>query len=310
VLLDLPFTLYLSGDDVWEPSNYDGEFEGQVSLRQALVRSRNVPTVRLASEIGIEDVAAAARAAGVVEPMDVTPSLALGTVAVSPLEIASAYTTFATLGYTSQPTFVLRVMDEEGTVLWEPELQAPAPGLDPRVAYILTDILRDAVDYGTGAGVRSAGYDGPVAGKTGTTNDATDAWFVGYTPKEVGAIWIGYDQPQTLGGSATGGGFAAPVWGRIMRRAYEDREMPEEWATPEGIVSRRVDTETGFVLQDGCHPRGGYESVEIFLEEFVPSSVCPYQNFWINMWDRLRGVVRLPVRANPLFDNPEKRPRP
>jgi penicillin-binding protein 1A len=311
VLLDMPYTLEISRANVWTPSNYDGEYEGAVSLRNALVRSRNVPTVRLASEVGIADVAAAARAAGVVEPMDETPSLALGTVALSPLQLATAYTTFATLGYTATPLFVLRVEDEAGTLLWQAEREPLAQGMEPRVAYVVTDILKDAVDWGTGTGARSAGYEGPAAGKTGTTNDATDAWFVGYTPELVGAVWIGYDQPAPLGSAATGGGFAAPVWGRIMRKVYEDRPMPEDWRQPEGIVNRRVDPSTGFVLQDGCHPRGGFERVEIFLEEHVPTSVCPYQNFWTDVWNRIRGAVRSQpprVYEGPFYPRPS-RPR-
>ena len=310
VLLDMPLTMEISHANVWQPSNYDGEYEGAVSFRNALVRSRNIPTIRLADEVGIADVAAAARAAGVVEPMDETPSLALGTVAMSPLQLATAYTTFATLGYTAQPLFVLRVEDEAGTLLWEADRQPATPGMDPRVAYVVTDILKDAVDWGTGTGVRSAGYEGPVAGKTGTTNDATDAWFVGYTPELVGTVWIGYDQPTPLGGSATGGGFAAPVWGRIMRKIYEDRPMPADWEEPEGIVARRIDTSTGYVLDDGCHPRGGSERVEIFLQEHLPSSVCPYQNFWTDLWDRIRGATRSqPPRATPLYEG-QFYPRP
>jgi penicillin-binding protein 1A len=301
VLLDMPFEMQVSRTDVWMPSNYDGEYEGQVSLRQALVRSRNVPTVRLATEVGIENIAESARLAGIVEPMDPTPALALGTVAESPLQVASAYTTFATLGYWSKPVFVRKVVDEEGATLWEADRTPATPGMDPRVAYVLTDILQDAVNFGTGTGVRSAGFDGPVAGKTGTTNDATDAWFVGYTPEIVGSIWIGYDQPSTLGSSATGGGFAAPVWGRIMRRVYADRAMPEPWPKPDGLVYKRVDGGTGYVLDDGCHPRGGFETTEIFLQEHVPSSVCPSAGFWTDLWSRIRGGFRSrPLRAAPL----------
>jgi penicillin-binding protein 1A len=135
-------------------------YEGEVSLRHALVRSRNIPTIRLASAVGIDDVARTARAAGVHAPMDETPALALGTVAMSPLQLATAYTTFATLGNTAEPRFVLRVEDEDGKRALEPDAPAPRRGMDPAVAYIVTDILRDAVDYGTGTGVRSAGYRG------------------------------------------------------------------------------------------------------------------------------------------------------
>jgi penicillin-binding protein 1A len=301
VLLDLPLEMQVSKTDVWMPSNYDGEYEGQVSLRQALIRSRNVPTVRLATEIGIADIAETARLAGIVEPMDPTPALALGTVAESPLQVASAYTTFATLGYWSKPVFVLKVVDEQGTTLWQADRTPATPGMDPRVAYVLTDILQDAVNFGTGTGVRSAGYEGPVAGKTGTTNDATDAWFVGYTPEMVGSVWIGYDQPSTLGSSATGGGFAAPVWGRIMRRVYADRPMPEPWPKPDGLVYKRVDGGTGFVLEDGCYARSGYETTEIFLQEHVPSAVCPSAGFWTDLWSRIRGTFRSrPLRAAPM----------
>jgi penicillin-binding protein 1A len=288
VLVDMPLTVELSGNDVWEPSNYDGEFEGAVSLRAALVRSRNVPTVRLASDVGIAEVARTARAAGVHALMDETPSLALGTVATSPIELASAYTTFATLGRTASPHFVLRVDDEEGMPLWTPVIEPPVPGMDPRVAYIITDILSDAVDFGTGTGVRSAGYYGPAAGKTGTTNDATDAWFAGYTPELVGVVWIGYDKPTPLGSAATGGGFAAPVWGRIMRQVYAEQEV-DGWAPPEGLVRARVDTSTGYVLQDGCYTRGFGESSEIFLAESMPPTVCPYRDFWTNLWRRITG---------------------
>jgi 1A family penicillin-binding protein len=290
LVLDAPLRMQLSRNDVWEPSNYDGTYEGSVSLRRALVRSRNIPTVRLASAVGIDDVARMARLAGVNAPMDETPALALGTVAMSPLQLATAYTTFASLGTTTEPHFILRVEDEDGRVLWQPERQAPARGMDPAVAYIVTDILRDAVDYGTGTGVRAAGYRGPVAGKTGTTNNATDAWFVGYTPDVVGAVWIGYDRPSPLGGAATGGGFAAPVWGRIMRQVYAEREEPAAWTAPTGIQQFRIDPETGLVLQDGCEPYSGGAATEIFTAANVPEAACPYRDFWSDFWNRVGGV--------------------
>jgi 1A family penicillin-binding protein len=289
LVLDAPLRMQLSRNDVWEPSNYDGRYEGNVSLRHALVRSRNIPTVRLASAVGIPDVAQAARTAGVHASMDETPSLALGTVAMSPLQLATSYTTFATLGTTAEPHFIVRVEDEKGKVIWEPARKPTTRGMDPGVAYIVTDILRDAVDYGTGTGVRTAGFRGPVAGKTGTTNNATDAWFVGYTPDVVGAVWIGYDRPSPLGGSATGGGFAAPVWGRIMRQVYAERPMPDPWTPPAGVREYQIDPYTGLVIQDGCQPYGAAATTEIFTASNVPEVACPYRDFWSDFWNRVSG---------------------
>jgi penicillin-binding protein 1A len=289
LILDAPLRMELSRNDVWEPENYDGAYEGNVSMRHALVRSRNIPTVRLASAVGIGVVAATARQAGITADMDVTPALALGTVAMSPLQLAVAYSTFATLGSTTEPRYVLSVEGENGEILWETDAHATANGLDAGVAYIVTDILRDAVDYGTGTGVRTAGFRGPVAGKTGTTNNATDAWFVGYTPEVVGTVWIGYDTPSSLGSAATGGGFAAPVFGRIMRQVYTGRAVPE-WNMPEGVREYRVDPYTGLLLEDGCNPNGTYATFELFLRDHVPASDCPYRDWWGDFWNRVGGV--------------------
>jgi 1A family penicillin-binding protein len=289
LILDAPLRMELSRNDVWEPENYDGRYEGNVSLRHALVRSRNIPTIRLAAAVGIDDVASTARLAGVTATMDETPSLALGTVAMSPVQLASAYTTFATLGRTAQPRYVVRVEDEDGKVLWQTQPVAEQSGLRAGVAYIITDILRDAVDHGTGTGVRSAGFRGPVAGKTGTTNNATDAWFVGYTPETVGVVWIGYDRPSTLGSAATGGGYAAPVFGRIMRQVYTGRAVPE-WNMPDGVLEYRIDPYSGLVLEDGCNPNGSYATYELFLSEYVPASDCPYRDWWGDFWNRVGGI--------------------
>jgi 1A family penicillin-binding protein len=309
VLVDLPISVQVGPNDVWQPANYDGTYEGQVSMREALVRSRNIPTVRLASEVGIHEIATTATAAGLEADMDETPSLALGTVATSPLELASAYTTFATLGTKAHPWFILKVEDETGKILWEPEIPKPEPGMDHRVAYIVTDMLRDAVDHGTGTSVRGAGFYGPAAGKTGTTNDATDAWFVGYTPEFVASVWVGYDTPQPLGSGATGGGFAAPVWGRVMKQVYAKRPMPLAWQEPPGLVWKRIDAQSGMVLQDGCQTRGGAITTEIFLAESVPSEVCPYRDFWGSLWDRIQGAFgreRQPVYQGPIYPRPIK----
>jgi penicillin-binding protein 1A len=290
IIADTPLRMQLSRNDVWEPENYDGRYEGEISLRDALVRSRNVPTVRLASSVGIADVATAARNAGVGAQMDVTPALSLGTVAMSPLQLAVAYSTFATLGTTAAPHFLLRVEDARGKVLWQPQRPPGRTGMRADVAYIITDILRDAVDYGTGTGVRAAGYRGPVAGKTGTTNNATDAWFVGYTPQIVGAVWIGYDQPSALGSAATGGGLAAPVWGRMMRSYEREQGLAGEWRMPAGVRLHTIDPSSGLLLAEGCQPEWGSPANELFIAGNEPATACPYRDWWGDFWGRIGSI--------------------
>jgi len=274
-LADAPLRMELAGGEVWEPHNFTGEFEGTVTLRDALVRSKNVPTVRLAAAVGTGEVARLARAAGLEGPIPVLPSMALGTASATPLQAAAAYTPFANLGMAVEPRFVLRIEGPDSNVVWKSRGARRRRVLEPAVAYLLTDMLEDALDEGTGAGVRRAGYRGVGAGKTGTTNDGTDAWFVGYTPDLVASVWIGFDRPQPIVSRATGGRLAAPVWGRLMRQIYRDREAPERWEAPEQIIERRVDPSTGLVLAEGCDPARGRARREIFIRGMGPAASCP-----------------------------------
>ncbi|HEU5208437.1 MAG TPA: penicillin-binding transpeptidase domain-containing protein, partial [Longimicrobiales bacterium] len=195
-----------------------------------------------------------------------------------------------TLGTATRPRFITRVEDENGNVLWQTEV-ARAQVMDPGVAYILTDILRDAVDSGTGTAVRAAGVRGPVAGKTGTTSDATDAWFVGYTPELVGSVWIGYDTPSPISSAATGGGLAAPVWGRMMARVQANRDTPAPWQRPERVVEAYIDPESGLLLADGCRSRWGYAEREIFLRDHLPEARCPQPRRWYDdIWGAIGGL--------------------
>jgi penicillin-binding protein 1A len=299
ILEDTPYQLVLSRGNVWEPKNYDGSYEGGISLRNALVRSRNIPTVRLASMVGYDKIETLAHSAGVSSDIPDQPSMALGVASMSPLELATAYTPFATLGMRAKPRFLVRVESEDGRVLWEPPAPPAEPALDPKVAYITTDMLRDVVDRGTGAGVRSAGFRGPAAGKTGTTNDATDAWFIGYTPDLVADIWIGYDTPSPISTAATGGGLAAPVWGRIMRRIYSERPTPPAWSAPAGVVERSIDPMTGLVLEEGCLPEYGEARGEVFLVDHIPESSCPsrgdwFSDFFNDIGQRIEGIFSRP----------------
>jgi 1A family penicillin-binding protein len=270
---DQPISIKLASARSWQPQNFDRQFSGAVTLRDALVFSKNVPTVTLASEVGLSDVATVAREAGIAADMDLTPAMPLGTVAVSPLELTTAYTPFATLGSAVTPRFVLSARTKEDEVIWEAPEPETREVLDPAIAYLVTDVLQDAIDRGSGAAVRASGFSAPAAGKTGTTNDATDAWFVGYTPAVVAAVWIGHDQPRSLGANATGGRLAAPVWARIM--ASSNVSQGGSWQKPDGVVERWVDTDSGSVLREGCRSASGSGYREVFLRGRMPGETCP-----------------------------------
>lgn len=271
VLEDRPLTVEMDDGRTWSPANFENRYAGEVTVREALVHSKNVAMVRLLQEIGTGRVVQAARRLGIEPPIPAAPSIALGSVEVSPLELATAYTPFATLGERVEPRLVLRVEREDGTVLWRSEPRRERV-LNPSVAWLVNDVLSDVVDRGTGTRARRAGVTGAVAGKTGTSNDNTDAWFVGYTPEWIGAVWVGFDAPRSIGDRATGGRVAAPLWGRVMAQVQED--PPQEWPRPSGIVERQVDRETGHPVAEGCRPTPGGTREELFLTGAVPEPRC------------------------------------
>ena len=273
-ILDGPVHFTAAGGEPWEPQNYSGRFEGIMTLREALVRSQNVPAVRLAAAVGEERIADFAHRAGIEARVPPSPVAALGVTAVSPLELAAAYSAFPGQGTRVEPRFVLHVEDTTGRILGETRVRR-GKVMQPQVAYIVTDMLKEVVDAGTGTGVRNAGFQGPAAGKTGTTNDATDAWFVGYTPDLVGTVWIGFDDMRPMPPRATGGSLAAPLWGRVMARVYRHRSAPAWQGPPAGVVARWFDPETGLVLEDGCGPRWGPPERELFLAADQPATICP-----------------------------------
>ncbi len=274
-LVDQPLRVKMSNGQVWQPRNFSDRYEDRISVRDALVRSKNVATVRLAGAVGLGEVAALARKAGISEPIPAVPAIALGTVAVSPLELTSAYTAFASLGQAAEPRLILRVEDDNGKVLWK-STPRRRPVLDPAVAYLVTNVLADALVRGTGSLIQQTGLHAPAAGKTGTTNEGADAWFVGYTPEVVAAIWMGFDQPRPILADATGGRLVAPAWGRMMARVYQKRPEPRPWSPPKGVVSRPVDPATGLIVAAGCDTAAA-PGRELFLVGKEPAALCPGQ---------------------------------
>jgi len=279
-LVDQPIRLMVDRNRSWEPKNYGNSYAGVISLRNALVQSKNVATVRLSGEVGLSRIIGLAEQMGLGRIAS-NPAVVLGTSEVTPIQLATAYTPFATLGQRTDARLIERVVDRDGRTVW-----AQQPGsqrvLSPSVAFIMTDILQDAVDRGTGRGVRSAGFQGPAGGKTGTTQDAADVWFVGFTPEYVGVVWYGLDKRARILTGATGGEIAAPVWGRVMR---EIAPSSEGWPQPPGVETREVD-ETGSIVGAGC-PTYGETHTEYFLAGTAPIGECYrdpsyYQTWWLD----------------------------
>jgi penicillin-binding protein 1A len=266
-LVDEPLRYTLGGGRVWEPGNYDGTYSGVVSLRDALVNSKNVATVRLAEEVGMSRVRGMAEQLGMGR-LPSHPSVVLGTAEVTPLQLTAAYSTFATLGQRAEPRFVTRVVDRYGGTVWS---QQPAVRrvLDPAVAFITTSLMQDVVNRGTGTAVRAAGFRGAAAGKTGTTQDAADVWFVGVTPELVATIWMGLDRRQRIQRGATGGRLAAPAWGRMMARVGSGGGT---WSRPPGVEEYLVD-EMGQVVSADCVVEGATRT-ELFLRGMAPMPSC------------------------------------
>ena len=284
-LSDQPLEIRFTGGEVWKPRNFGDSYLPSVTMRDAIVQSRNVATVRLAESIGIDRIAELAEDMGLPR-VPRQPSAALGASSATPYQLTRAYTAFANLGTEVKPRFVLRVEDEDGEVLWRADDEPSSKQvLDPAVAYVVTDMLRDAVRRGTGTGAGGSGV--PTAGKTGTTNERQDVWFVGYTPDVVGTVWMGFDQPHTIVHGASGGTLAAPVWGRIARNIYSHRRHPGGWPAPGGVVHRMVDAMTGEVIADGCYPASGKMYKEVFLAGSEPPEVCPTGG--LNWWQRVQG---------------------
>lgn len=232
-----PIRRDMGGGRIWAPRNPGNRYADSISLRDALVFSSNVATIRLAEEVGLDRVATMATAVGLQGPFPLVPALALGAAEVTLIELVAAYAAFATLGRRPEPRIVMRVVDADGRVVWRREPQVREV-LDPSVAFQVTDILRDVVERGTGSGVRAAGFRGPAAGKTGTSNNAADYWFIGFTPSRVAGVWIGLDLPHPIVAGTPADPIAPALWGNIMRRTVPASEAP--WMPPPLTEARRV----------------------------------------------------------------------
>jgi penicillin-binding protein 1A len=273
LLADTAIAIPLSNGRYYRPDDDDNRYLGMITMREALTRSRNIVAVGLGQQLGMDTVIATARRMGITSPIAPGPASAIGASTVQPLNMISAYTTFANLGTPVTPRFIYRIQDASGKVLYTQAVHALAPAMDPRVAYVTRDMMRDVVDRGTATSVRRyVPASVPVAGKTGTTNNNTDAWFIGVTPGIVAGVWMGFDRPTPMGGGAAGGSYAAPVWGRMIARYLEERGVrTTDWAPPIGVISADFDRTSGQAATAFTAPAQRY--TEYFVEGTEPDSL-------------------------------------
>ena len=253
--------------ETYSPGNADGIFLGPITLREALIHSRNPVAVQLAVRVGYDSVAAIARRAGISTPVAPVPASALGASVVRPLDYVAAYAVWANLGSTVEPRLVTRIEDAAGKIVYQRGPSLPQSVMDPRVAFIIRDMMRDAAERGTGGPARRlVPAVIPIAGKTGTTNDNVDVWFMGMTPDLVAGVWLGFDRPATITPGAAGGSLAAPIWGAMMAKYYAGRRPPAPWTPPLGLVTAELDRLTGQVADSTTPPKSRY------TEYFVPGT--------------------------------------
>ncbi|MFZ3044524.1 MAG: PBP1A family penicillin-binding protein, partial [Desulfatirhabdiaceae bacterium] len=267
IMLDSPIEFQDDETDpVWKPRNYDRKFYGRVLFRHALEKSLNVVTVKILQDIGVDYAINYAKKMGISSPIEKNLSISLGSSGVSLLEMVTAYSVFANQGELIQPVFITRIEDRNGKVLEENAIQKESV-MDKRTAYIMTSLLEGVVKNGTGR--RVLALNRPVAGKTGTTSNLNDAWFIGFTPQYVTGVWIGFDDENSLGKGETGSAAAIPIWLGYMKRILADKPATI-FPVPDGIVFVKIDSDTGMLKG----PDSTHVIFECFKEGTAPVTVA------------------------------------
>jgi penicillin-binding protein 1B len=251
----------------WQPANFDHQFHGRVSVRETMERSLNVATARLGQDVGIARVADTARRLGITSPLPRVPSLSLGVADVSPLEMARAYATIAGGGVRPEIRTFEDLVDSQGRTVARKDIGFGRV-IDGGTMWLLTSLMEGVVERGTAYAVRRAGVQGPVAGKTGTSDDERDAWFVGFTPEMVVAVWVGFDEPQSLGLASSR--VAVPIWARFVSEATGG-SVRGSFARPPEVIELDIEPNTGALALSGCP----VSRREFFLEGTEPRETCP-----------------------------------
>jgi penicillin-binding protein 1B len=293
---------------MWRPQNYDNRFHGRVSVREALAHSYNIPAVRAAISAGVPNVVKTATSIGVESKLQPYPSIALGSFEVTPLEIAFAYSVFANLGVKAEPISILAVATREGKLLESRHVTmkrvAPAS-----VCYVMNDVLKDVLRYGTAGRARSLGIDREYAGKTGTTSNYRDAWFIGYSPRVLTLVWIGFDDGRSV--RLGGGDACVPIWASHTKR-IEGVLPAVDWRRPDDVLEREIDPASGMLATPYCPQTRS----EVFVRGTQPESVCPLHAgsgdpgpFWGTPPEVAEGGEVPPIEEAPRAEEEKRRER-
>ena len=267
ILMDTPFVLD-TGVSLWRPKNFSGRFRGPMTLRYALSHSVNTPTAKLYLDFGLAPVLENVRKLGITTELPRVPALFLGAGEVTLREVVGAYSTFANHGIYVEQHLIERVESASGEVLFQNQIHQ-REAIDPGEAYMMTNLLETTLKKGTGASAKWRGFTKTGAGKTGTTNESTNAWFCGFTPSFCGGVWVGFDQALPMGRRATGARMALPIWAKFMGK-ITDEKGDEPFVRPPGIVEKTVCLRSGKLATSQCDST----AVEVFLPGHVPQEVC------------------------------------
>jgi penicillin-binding protein 1B len=291
IVVDEPTTFYFDGQE-YSPDNFEHEFYGPVTLRRALAKSLNVATIKVAEMVGYGSVVSLAHRAGISEDVKATPAMAIGSYDAMPIEMAGAYTVFANNGVHVQPSYVSLVKEANGRVLLD-QKPRKTPVLDPRVNYLLVNMLEEVMRSGTAASVRARGFSAPAAGKTGTSHDG---WFAGFTSNLLCIVWVGFDDNREL--DIEGAHSALPVWTEFMKRAIALRKYADvkPFEAPDGVVTITIDPESGMPAAAAC-PQ---QTPEVFISGTEPVGTCPLHGgkgdrTTVTGWDLPTGQQTLPA---------------
>lgn len=270
ILYDNSIVINIPGAPEWRPHNFDGEYMGRMTLREGLKLSRNMIAIKLLLKIHPELAIFYAQQMGITSPLRPVPSLAIGTSEVYLNEITSAYTVFPNGGIRIKPRFILKIIDRYGNIIEDNDAIQKEEVLNEQTAYIMVNLLQSVMEPGgTGAGARARGFTRPAGGKTGTSDNFTDTWFIGFTPQVTTGVWMGFDDRTSIGYNMTGAVNALPVWVQIMLTAHRDLPI-EDFVPPDGIVAADICEETGLLATIHC-PKVIHE---VFTQSTVPTDSC------------------------------------